>query len=311
MKQNRMEVEGSNCDDDFNPDFSSCSIESLLNVPMQIIFRETKTSDRGRGGGSGGKNFILSKSEVSTLLRVSMLSSELDALLSLASDALDKSQKCKTYRNQIINANNNGDPSSSSPNNALQLRALLPILHVHSITANAALQHATSETFGISRILEQLENCANDLSKFGEQNHNMADQLECYTAIGDDNNEMNLLSNEKRAIAELEEAMVGRIESLNGMAMGSSTGVAASGKGDDASDAANGGALFESGAEEFVSMNEFCESLFSKYKLSSNINSGAPPPRPVAVKGEFGDITQSQANAAVALQCMFSDSGEK
>lgn len=305
-----MEVEGSNSDDDFNPDFSSCSVESLLNVPMQIIFRETKTSDRGRGSGSGGKNFILSKSEVSTLLRVSMLSSELDALLSLASDALDKSQKCNTYRNQIVNSNSK-DPSSSSPNNALQLRALLPILHVHSTTANTALQHATSENFGISRILEQLENCANDLSKFGEQNHNMADQLECYTTIGHNNNEMNLLSNEKRAIAELEEAMVERIESLNGMAMGCSRGVAASRKCDDGSDTANDDALFESGAEEFDSMNELCESLFSKYKLSTNINSRAPPPRPVAVKGEFGDITQSQANAAVALQCMFSDSGGK
>mmetsp|Transcript_16653 Transcript_16653/g.31381 ORF Transcript_16653/g.31381 Transcript_16653/m.31381 type:complete len:98 (-) Transcript_16653:869-1162(-) len=79
-----MEVEGSNSDDDFNPDFSSCSVESLLNVPMQIIFRETKTSDRGRGSGSGGKNFILSKSEVSTLLRVSMVRADDIILVSIS-----------------------------------------------------------------------------------------------------------------------------------------------------------------------------------------------------------------------------------
>ena len=69
------------------PNFESCSVESLLSVPMHFIFRETRTGgDRGRGGnggnnGSGGgattpKSFIFSKGEVSTLLRVSMVSSQ-------------------------------------------------------------------------------------------------------------------------------------------------------------------------------------------------------------------------------------------
>ena len=63
----------------FNPNFESCSVESLLSVPMHFIFRETRTGDRGRGSNASGvtqKRFIFSKGEVSTLLRVSMVSGQ-------------------------------------------------------------------------------------------------------------------------------------------------------------------------------------------------------------------------------------------
>ena len=65
--------------DDFHPNFASCSVEQLLSIPVQYIFQKTQS----------GK-YIFSKSEVSTLLRVSMLASELDAILSLTYDALDR-----------------------------------------------------------------------------------------------------------------------------------------------------------------------------------------------------------------------------
>lgn len=53
------------------PHLGSCSVESLLSVPLRFIFRETHTGDRG---GSNHTSFLFSKSEVSTLLRVSMVS---------------------------------------------------------------------------------------------------------------------------------------------------------------------------------------------------------------------------------------------
>mmetsp|Transcript_27284 Transcript_27284/g.46438 ORF Transcript_27284/g.46438 Transcript_27284/m.46438 type:complete len:280 (-) Transcript_27284:160-999(-) len=275
-----MMMEGN--DVDFTPDFSSCSIEALLNVPTETIFRETKTGDRGKYGSasSNQKNFIFSKSEVSTLLRVSMLSSELDSILSLASDALDRSQKCKTYRKYIEQSNK--EPSSRSTSGIL-LRALLPILDVHTDTAELALNHATCETFGISRILNELGECANDLEKFGEQNHNMADQLDCYMAAG----QQNILSNEKRAIAEIEEEMVERIQNLNAVAIGSSMEEIRDNQ------ESNTTKVFDNGTRTFTSMEELCENLFSKHL----------PKEPE----ERGLFSESQMDAAAALQIMQSD----
>ncbi|KAL7532380.1 hypothetical protein ACHAXR_005689 [Thalassiosira sp. AJA248-18] len=246
-------------DINFSPNLVSCSSTESLSVPTEFIFKL----------GSNQKNFIFSKSEVSTLLRVSMLASELDAILTLVYDALDRSHKCKTYR-KYIQASNGLTPT---------LRALLPILDVHSETSESALKHATSEDFGISRVLNELEGCANDLSKFAEQNHNMSDQLECCMAPG----QSNTLSDEKRAIAEIEEVIVERIQNLSGLALGSSLEDINNGESDNR-------------GKSFTSMSDLCERLFSKKK------SEAPEPPTT------GDFSESQMFAAEALQIMHSDS---
>lgn len=203
----------------------------------------------------------------------------------LASDALERGNKCKAYCKYIEEVNKK--PSFA---NGYLLRALLPILKVHIDTADAALAHATCEEFGISRILNQLKECAYDLGKFSEQNHNMADQLDCYMAPGESSN---ALSKEKRAIAEIEEAIVERIEGLMGMGRSSSL-IAV-----QEENASADNSLFDNGTD-FVSMSDLCESIFSKYQLSSN----SAPPRPVVARGQ---ISESQQNAAEALQFMFSD----
>lgn len=60
---------------------NSCSVESLLSIPLQFIFRETMGSGNGRHGASSNSNhhrhhrsFIFSKNECATLLRVNMVS---------------------------------------------------------------------------------------------------------------------------------------------------------------------------------------------------------------------------------------------
>jgi hypothetical protein len=141
--------------DDFHPNFSSCSVEQLLSIPIQYIFQTTASSGK----------YIFSKSEVSTLLRVSMLASELDAILSLTYDALDRSHKCKTYRKYIEEANKH-PKSSNNYARGVSLRALLPILCVHLETADDALKHATSDSFGVTRILGELQSLSADLEKF-------------------------------------------------------------------------------------------------------------------------------------------------
>ena len=269
----------SEVDVNFSPNFAACSIEALLNVPTQFIFREAQTGDRVRGS-TNQKNFIFSKSEASTLLRVSMLASELDAVMSLVYDALDRSQKCKSYRKYIEVANT--DTMSKNTTGAVALRALLPILDVHNQTSDMALKHATSADFGISRILNELQACANDLGKFAEQNHNMADQLECYMAAPGQNN---TLSSEKRAIAEIEEGIVERVENLSSLATGSPPG-----------DSQNNEQL--PADTTFTSMSDLCESLFSgKQPMEApNANNTSQP--------EGGLFTESQVICAEALQSL-------
>ena len=54
-----------------HPHLASWSVESLLSVPLQFIFRETQSGERG--GGNSHTSCLFSKSEVSTLLRVTMV----------------------------------------------------------------------------------------------------------------------------------------------------------------------------------------------------------------------------------------------
>lgn len=88
-----------------------------------------------------------------------MLASELDAILSLTYESLDRCTKCKQYREYI---ESNGD------NHVHYLRALLPLLDVHEETAEGALKYVTKE-FGIHQILKGLDDCAVELKKFSEQ----------------------------------------------------------------------------------------------------------------------------------------------
>lgn len=170
------------------------------------------------------------------------------------------------------------------------LRALLPILTVHAETAEMALNHATNENVGISRVLNELESCANDLGKHAEQNHTMADQLDCYMAPGQNNT----LSKEKRAIAEIEEAVVERIENLSVLAMGVSEVDA--NQNENAPDNTS-----DSRGSSFKAMSDLCESLFPKRETEAH-------PQP-AEKGQF---SESQMFAAEALSSiMHSGSTEK
>jgi len=245
---------------------------------MRYIFEETRTCDRANS--INQKSFIFSKGEVSTLLRVSMLSSELDALLSLAYDALDRSQKCKTYHKYIEEANKY--PATRTAR-GIMLRALLPILAVHSETAEVALNHTTCETFGISRVLNELESCATDLGKFAEQNHTMADQLDCYMEAGQNN----ILSNEKRAIAEIEEAVVERIENLSVLAVVTSA---------DPNQVADTNTSNGRG-NSVTAISDLCESLFPREHTEPSTT--------------VEKATESQMFAAEALQFFQSNSREK
>jgi hypothetical protein len=125
----------------------------MLSIPTKFIFLKTQS-----GPTANQHRYLFSRSEVSTLIQVSMLASEMDVILSLVYEALDRSKKCKVYRQSIESGHAN-----------LHLRALLPLLDVHAETAANALNHVTSESFGIHQILSSLDACAVELKKFSEQ----------------------------------------------------------------------------------------------------------------------------------------------
>jgi hypothetical protein len=186
---------------------------------------------------------------------------------------------------------------------------MLPILHIHLETSNVALAHVTDENFGIPRLLNSLQECANDLQKFAEQNHTLADQLDNY-------GQNNILSIEKRAIAEIEDAIVERIEELGlltSSSLESSTtkqnqnntdeeGLSQSSRRSSQSRSRKGQSTVFSENEESnipMSMSDLCGVLFSK-----QLDPAMSQPT-VAGKIQF---TESQMNAAEALQIMHSSS---
>jgi len=241
--------------DDFHPNFASCSVEQLLSIPIQYIFQKTASSGK----------YIFSKSEVSTLLRVSMLASELDAILSLTYDALDRSHKCKTYRKYIEDANTH-PKSSNDYARGVSLRALLPILSIHLETAEDALKHATSDSFGVTRIIGELQSLSADLEKFSAMNYTMSEQLGSQDVTG--------ISDDKAHIAEIEEVVVERIESLSQLTTGITSKM----------------------NDDFTSMEDLCQQLFSTKQQ--------PQPE---VEEKGADYTESQMVAVDALQMMHGD----
>jgi len=261
-------------DDDF---------EALLSVPIEIIFREIMQTQIIPGGKrTNQRTFLFSKSEVTALLRVAMLASELTTTMAMVYEALDRVRKGNMYLNEIIRE------ATNSNHNYGYLRALLPIIAVHSETAKDALTNVTSDTnFSISRILQELDDCAIELSKFSETNFNMADQLDWTMAAS---GQCSVLSREKRAIAEIEEAVVARIIRLKEMAIGGTNeeNVETTTTTNDVIDTTSTNDDDEH--DRFIPMRDLCHKIFKqKEKTEFNLNTSS------------SEHSQSQITAAEAM----------
>ncbi|KAL7498408.1 hypothetical protein ACHAWT_007345 [Skeletonema menzelii] len=257
-------------DDDF---------EALLSVPIEIIFREIMQTQIIPSLHYG--TFLFSKSEVTALLRVAMLASELTTTMAMVYEALDRVRKGNMYLNEIIME------ATNSNHNYGYLRALLPIIAVHSETAKDALTNVTSDTnFSISRILQELDDCAIELSKFSETNFNMADQLDWTMAAS---GQCSVLSREKRAIAEIEEAVVARIIRLKEMAIG--------GTNEENVETTTTNDVIDTTStndddehDRFIPMRDLCHKIFKqKEKTEFNLNTSS------------SEHSQSQITAAEAM----------
>ena len=283
MEEYSQNSRNNNAADIHDNSMATDDFEALLSVPVEVIFREIMQTQTTAGKRTNQRTFLFSKSEVATLLRVTMLASELTTTIVMVYDALDRTRKGKIYRSAIEAATLSSTHNTSSN---VYLRALLPIIDIHSETSQIALNNITCETFGIHRIIQELDDCANELSKFSETNFNMADQLD-WTMTG----QSSILSKEKRAIAEIEDAVVSRIAHLKEMAIGSENGtVDDKTNNDDMTDDATKSSSANH-HDLFIPMKDLCQRIFKqKEKSEHNLNTTSS-----------SEHSQSQINAAEAM----------
>jgi len=162
----------------------SDAIESLLSVPLHYILRRTSSQNK--------KPYLLSRMEASLLLQITTLSYELDTLLQMSIEAIEKSHACKVFSQDI-------DASSN-----VYLRPIHCLLHHHGrIIPQQVIQHVQNNLEGILGhvpiIVQSLRQCA-------EQNYSVSNAL--------DGMPVGMLGKEKGLLAEMEEEVCKRLEGL-------------------------------------------------------------------------------------------------
>jgi hypothetical protein len=219
-----------------------CSVESLLAVPLEVIFREIgdgstpKTTTTSAVASlqtttTMGKPW-LTRAEAHCLLRVSMLAHELDVLVRLSEQALSQQQWRRSFRERLIqNSKANQDQHGTTEDcRGIErvavvhpfLRAVLPILEIQDrFISVGCLEYVQME---LDRILLGLEMCAVTLRQSAEQNFTLADNLldtlddglssPSGAAFNSTNSSGRTLAQEKRKLAELEVELCHRLQSL-------------------------------------------------------------------------------------------------
>mmetsp|Transcript_21189 Transcript_21189/g.60783 ORF Transcript_21189/g.60783 Transcript_21189/m.60783 type:complete len:492 (+) Transcript_21189:92-1567(+) len=241
---------------------SSSSVEALLSVPLGLILRElpTPASATAAGTVTGAANrrtrrrALLSRSEATTLLRVTQLSIEQDVLVQLAADVLANAHMCSTLRQRIEDScrslygcNDSGNGNTNGGGEAVppvryprHLLALLPILSIHADSIpDRTVRHVQAES---QRILTELAQCATALRQCAEHNWTVSEHLlvdigeaamvgAVGAGAGAGGTVGSNVGRDKESLAEIEEAVCDRIEGLIGMAV--DTGSSSSRSGGD------------------------------------------------------------------------------
>jgi hypothetical protein len=165
------------------------SIESLLSVPISYILRKTSSQNKSTP--------LLSRMEASLLIQITTLSYELDTLLQISIEAVEKSHDCKKFSRNIDESRN------------VFLRPLHCLLHTHGrIIPQQVVQHVQNHLEGILGhfpiIIQSLRQCA-------EQNWSMSNAL---LGMSADEMGIGVLGKEKGHLAEMQEEVCKRMEGL-------------------------------------------------------------------------------------------------
>lgn len=288
---------------------SSSSVEALLSVPLGLILRELPTpalaaAAAGVSTRRSRRRTLLSRSEATTLLRVTQLSIEQDVLVQLAADVLANAHMCSTLRRRIEESCRAlyGDDDAGETGPSVRyayprhLLALLPILSIHADSIpDRTVRHVQAES---QRILTELAQCAATLRQCAEHNWTVSEHL--LVDVGEAAMEGAVgggaapggttgsnVGRDKESLAEIEEAVCDRIEGLIGMAVGTSSSSSTGSSNHSAGVVSPaGGRKRKRGAEgaheaippdvfdisvdyttgDFVSMEELCQRLFADLK---------------------------------------------
>ena len=155
------------------------SMEVQLSIPMEVIFRQVSSNNRAKP--------LLTRSEAQSMLRMNMLSQEIDVLVQLSSEAFNKKRWCNDIESTLV----------SHP----VLRALLPLLHCHGKSKpEKSLAYIQQE---LSRILHEITTLSKMMHQFADQNYTLSESL--LDALGG-----NSLAEEKRLLGDLEEEICKR-----------------------------------------------------------------------------------------------------
>ena len=241
----------SNSNPNIQPPALVSTIESLLAVPLEIIFRQI--SNANNSNNNKGKP-LLTRAEARCFLKIAMLAQEMDCLVQTSNEALNQRLWCRSFGQTLLlhgtpqpspAATADGSATTSSVCNPF-LRPMLPLLTLlGSILTTNALQGVEEE---LRRILVNLHHCRQSLRQFSEQNWTLSDSLlealgheENSEAEDDEEKWMNsqndatsnlpkgaVLAREKRRLSDLEEEVCNRIDSLLGQAAESTDDTTAS-----------------------------------------------------------------------------------
>lgn len=191
---------------------SQCSIEAMLSVPLEVIFRDsppTSLLSMTQHQQQQRNKPLLTRVEAQTLIRTSQLAFEIDVLVQLTSDVLSDKVWCRSMSENLERKKN---PF---------LKSLLPLLAVHGeVVPNAAIRTFQHK---LDNVMAEMERCVLALRQYSEQNWTVAESL--MDALGyqlddvdDGGAAVSPLATEKRILGDIEEELCRRIEALLGIA---------------------------------------------------------------------------------------------
>jgi hypothetical protein len=194
LKRARMEEEDDSSspttDDASNVDYS---VESHLSVPLSVIFRHVPNSAHPRP--------LLTRAEAQCFLQVNFLAHEIDVMVQLSEETLGRQRWCRQLGDELMKYSN------SNP----YLRPLSTMLTLHHQQQQQTCPRVVASA--LDRILQSLAGCATTLRQSSEQNWTLSESLldALEGAIGGGGQ---VLAQEKKRLAELEEEVCSRVERL-------------------------------------------------------------------------------------------------
>lgn len=230
---------------------TNVSVCDLLSIPLEVIFREVSPSLSSASSvpavQAARRKPVMTRAEAGCFLRVSQLAHQVDSLVQVSSEALKQKVLCQSLGKELVQYD-------SVP---LLLRSLVPLLGVlghHQ--PDRALQAVKEE---MDQTLQEFSTSATQLRQYADQNWTLAENM--LDAFGEEQDSVGLsssaaagqtLAREKRLLGELQEELATRVESIVGM-----TAI------NDLEGLGDGAATKSVDSHRFVSMREFCRSMFN------------------------------------------------